>query len=454
MRVWTLLDAAPAGPLALGFSGGGDSMALLLLAADWARARGRTLLPFIVDHRLQPGSAETAARAAARARAEGMAARVLVWDGEKPRTGVQSAARAARLRLLLGACREAGAGALLLAHTLDDQAETVWRRLASGGGWRGLAAMRLQSPAPVWPEGRGVILLRPLLETPRADLRAFLRAHGAVWEEDPANRDPRHARVRDRGLLARLDPAMTGRLAGIARHAGAAVAAEDRAAMSLIFRAVSAPLDGTLRLDPAALHHAGNIRPGALRLFQAALAAAAGAPHPPAPEAAARALARLRQGSAATLGGAAASVLRDGTIRLARDPGALLGRADRRGPGGPAAGPLMLEEGVETVWDGRFLVIAHAPDLGVRPLGRAWPRLPDDLRAALTGVPPAVRPGLPLLLRDGIPAGSLFCEAATVLPLTLERLQRLLFAGGAWFDAPESGKMTGGGWREGVSGPT
>ena len=86
--------------MALALSGGGDSVALLHLAADWARARGRPLLALTVDHGLNPDSARWTAEAAEAARAAGADWRGLTWDGDKPATGLTAAARAARHRLI------------------------------------------------------------------------------------------------------------------------------------------------------------------------------------------------------------------------------------------------------------------------------------------------------------------------------------------------------------------
>ena len=98
-----------AAPLAVGFSGGGDSLALLILTLDWARAHGRAVLSLTVDHRLNPASTAWTAAAVARARALGTDARALAWIGDKPSAGLPAAARAARHALLADAARMAAA---------------------------------------------------------------------------------------------------------------------------------------------------------------------------------------------------------------------------------------------------------------------------------------------------------------------------------------------------------
>ena len=108
---------------------------------------------------------------------------------------------AARYRLLAEAARKAGAAAILTAHTLDDQAETVLIRLSRGSGLTGLAAMQRMT---VVPGQDAVRLVRPLLELPKSRLLATLKAAKVAFAEDPSNCDPRFTRVRLRGLMPKL----------------------------------------------------------------------------------------------------------------------------------------------------------------------------------------------------------------------------------------------------------
>jgi tRNA(Ile)-lysidine synthase len=184
----------------LAVSGGGDSMSLMWLAAQWA---GQTRQPpkltvLSVDHGLRPGSAEDASWVVEQAGALGLAGAMLQWNGDKPTTGVQARARQARYNLLIGWCIGHGAGALVTAHSLEDQAETFLMRLARGSGVDGLAAMRPTR------EDR-IAILRPLLGVSRARLRGTLVAAGMRWLEDPANRDTRFERVRWRRTLNHLE---------------------------------------------------------------------------------------------------------------------------------------------------------------------------------------------------------------------------------------------------------
>src|SRR5579884_1573092 len=112
------LNFRPAGPWTIAVSGGGDSIALMHLAAGWAEANHlHPPVVLTVDHGLRPGSGRDAACVKAWAQAAGLRAVVLRWTGAKPRTGVEEQARIARYKLMTGWCSVHGADWLLLGHT-------------------------------------------------------------------------------------------------------------------------------------------------------------------------------------------------------------------------------------------------------------------------------------------------------------------------------------------------
>ncbi|MDO9249546.1 MAG: ATP-binding protein, partial [Phenylobacterium sp.] len=111
-----LLSASPA-PIAVALSGGGDSLALTLMVADWAKVRGRSLLVLTVDHGLRAESAAWTRSCAATADRLGADFQALAWEGDKPATGLPAAARSARHRLIADAARAAGAKVVLMGHT-------------------------------------------------------------------------------------------------------------------------------------------------------------------------------------------------------------------------------------------------------------------------------------------------------------------------------------------------
>jgi len=388
-RVAHWLDRnAPPGPLAIACSGGSDSLALLHLASAWARRAGRRLDVLTVDHGLRAESAAETRFVAEQARALGHEAVRLVWTGDKPATGLQEAARQARHRLLTASCEARGATALLLAHTLDDQAETVWMRLAAGGGWRGAGGMRAVSASPLWPEGRGIRLLRPLLDTRRGALRDWLGTQGLDWAEDPSNADSRYTRVRVRGKLAALEAAgfRPERLAALAGELAALREAEARAAGRLAGEAVEMRAWGGMILQPEPFRDAASgIR---LALMEAAALAVSGAARLPGRAALVRLQEALLDGRRATAAGVMLAPWR-GRTWLVRDPGAVLGRVDRAGTGALSA---------DGVWDGRFAVTGLRPGFTAGALGRSYDGLDD--RAILDPVPGFARSGL-LALRQG-----------------------------------------------------
>jgi len=191
------------GTLALAVSGGSDSMALLRLAHDAYPGR---IAAVTVDHGLRPSSAAEARQVGEWCRTLGAEHRILRWQGQKPATGLQRRAREARYQLLAEAAAQLGrsglAAPLIVAHTLDDQAETFLLRLSHGSNIGGLGAMRASSEIPSTPP---VPLLRPLLEHSRSALRTTLQAYGQRWIDDPSNEDQRFERVRLRHLLPSLE---------------------------------------------------------------------------------------------------------------------------------------------------------------------------------------------------------------------------------------------------------
>ena len=260
--------------LAVAVSGGRDSLALTLLAHDWAGSRGGKTVGLIVDHGLRPESAAEAAATRALLDRNGCEATMLHWSGAKPRSGLQEAARAARYRLLREECRGRGILHLLLGHHADDQAETVAMRAARDSGPDGLAGMAALVEQPE------VRLLRPLLGVPRARLTATLVARGVAWIEDPSNSDPRFERARLRmAPRSALPPPSAGRPE---READLARAAVD---------VLRVEAGGAMALDRTAfLELRADVRG---RLLSRVVQAASGADHPPRRDRLERAVVRL-----------------------------------------------------------------------------------------------------------------------------------------------------------------
>jgi tRNA(Ile)-lysidine synthase len=226
-RVVALLGFLPDEPIAIAVSGGGDSMALLLMAHA---AFGVHITALTVDHRLRAESAAEALQVKRWCRARDIA-HVTLKLAEPPSGSLQAAARAARYAALQGWCERRKVRLLFAAHTRDDVAEGFLLRLARGSGLSGLARM-----AAVRPLGPKVQLVRPLLDISHEALCAWLRACGQDWIEDPSNSDPRFDRVKARQLLA-AGPLLSGldaaRLAETAARLAEAEAALDWSARRL-----------------------------------------------------------------------------------------------------------------------------------------------------------------------------------------------------------------------------
>ncbi|HEV7369741.1 tRNA lysidine(34) synthetase TilS [Arenibaculum sp.] len=372
--------------LAVAVSGGADSMALCLLARDWARARGGDVLALTVDHGLRPDSAAEARAVGAGLAALGVAHAVLEWSGPKPGTGIQEAAREARYRLIEARCRAEGILHVLLGHHLDDQAETVLLRLARGSGVDGLAGI-----APVRELG-ACRLLRPLLGVPGARLRATLEARGLPWIEDPSNGSARFARARLRaaaGLLRRegLGPEA---LSATARRCARARSALERAAAGLLAEAAVLRPEGWALLERDSLGRAAE--EVALRALAGVLGAVGGSGRP-------IRLDRLERLRAALLDGpakartAAGCLVRDwrGRVLVCREPEAVSQR-------------LTPMPGETALWDGRFSVTVPAggcEGLVLARLGDAgWRALPARRRDLVKErMPHAVALGTPAIWR-------------------------------------------------------
>ncbi len=234
--------------LLIAVSGGPDSTALLLMAAEWAQRRGKTRVEAAtVDHGLRPESAAEAKAVAALCRRLGVEHRTLPWKGAKPTSRLQERAREARYRLLVDHAKAIGADALLTAHHGDDQAETVLFRLLRGSGVAGLRGMDATTARD------GIVIARPLIGLKKSDLVAFAQARGAPFVDDPSNADPRFARTRLRALLTRLgeEGLDAEALDRLARRAG-----ETEEALAHLTAEVEARLEPEGMVDARALYAA------------------------------------------------------------------------------------------------------------------------------------------------------------------------------------------------------
>lgn len=182
-------------PLVVAVSGGADSLALALLMSKICEIETVT-----VDHGLRAQAADEARFVGDVMARHSIAHTVLQWKGEKPTTNVPAAARTARYRLIQNWCVEKKITNLVLAHHMDDQAETFLMRLSRGSGVYGLASMAEKSP--LMGSMGAITMLRPLLHINKERLKATLVSMKQDWVEDPSNKDLQYDRVKAREYLS------------------------------------------------------------------------------------------------------------------------------------------------------------------------------------------------------------------------------------------------------------
>lgn len=334
----------PAPVLAVAVSGGPDSLCLTLLADRWARAQGGRVEAVTVDHGLRPESGVEARQVGSWLKARGIRHRVLRWDGDKPKSDLAAQARAARYRLLAGWAADRGILHLLLAHHLDDQAETLLLRLARGSGVDGLSAMAGAV------ELGSLRLLRPLLDVPKAALVARLRQDDQAWVEDPGNRAGASARSRVR-LALEQEGLSPRRLAETAARLSRARQALDQAAASLAAQAVEAHPCGFLRVDPAPLATAPAEL--SLRVLARCLMAISGDPYPPRLE-------RLERLAAGVLHNTSARGQTLHGCQWSRVGGRWLVVREAAAIAAPVVAMALTAPATDGLWDRRFRIAASA----------------------------------------------------------------------------------------------
>ncbi|WP_297803077.1 tRNA lysidine(34) synthetase TilS [uncultured Brevundimonas sp.] len=354
------LDKGGERPIAVGLSGGSDSHALLRLACMWAAKHGRRILALTVDHRLNPKSADWTRQAAAMARDAGADWQGLAWENASGGTAIQERARMARHALLAEAARQAGASILMLGHTADDVAENELMR-AQGTS---VGRLRPMSPSPVWPQGRGVTLFRPLLNERRQVLRDWLTAQGQDWIDDPANQDSRYARVRARQQIA-------GKIAPPTLQ------------KSVVFA------DPGERADAGVFHFDRGELAASAHGVSVALLCASGHDVPPRSDRLGTLMAALGDGEDRTM-------ILSGT-RIEMTGGRVLMFREAGEQKRARLGATVLENGHSMVWDNRFEVTAREDGWEILAGAGNLSKLSDDDRKSLSAMPPAARLSWPVL---------------------------------------------------------
>jgi tRNA(Ile)-lysidine synthase len=365
--------------LAVGVSGGADSLALTLLVDRWARARGGRITALTVDHGLRAGSSEEAAQVGAWLARHGIEHRVLTWTGLKPAAAIQAVARDARRALLAGYCRDHGILHLLLAHQADDQAETILMRVVAGSGPDGMAGMA------AIVEQDDVRLLRPLLDVRHEQLVALLREAGQDWIEDPSNRNPRFSRSHLRDNASSPDEALAA-----ASSWGRERQAREQSTAAFLAQVATLHPEGWVSLDLAQLRAAPQDT--ARRAVLRAVMAVGGLAYPPRGDRLARLLGDMLgpdgETRGRTLGGCVVRVSR-GRLLVLREAAAI-------------GEDVLIDASGRHLWDDRFAVSTRGsvpPGARISALGKAgWSALVAvDKSLKSLAIPEAARIALPAL---------------------------------------------------------
>jgi len=369
--------------LALAYSGGGDSTALLHIL----RARAADCYVFIVDHALRADSRNEAETARAFAQSLGFETKVLKWEHAEITSGLQEKARLARYALIGKACRAEGFSYVVTGHTQNDQAETCLMRYDRGTAWRGAAGMAQQAPHPIWPELAGVTVLRPLLGVSRETLRAYNAAHQLPFVDDPSNANTAFARIRARRFLA-ARPALVDDFLATSKDLQEGLKAERELFANFTAQHVSDEDMGYLHLT--------ELPPKNLLGQLLRAVSGQGRPIDHCKLAAFAQAARQDGFRAATLAGAKLTKTGEGFL-LTRDLAAVKGRhgqaALKREP--------IVADGIARLWDGRFWISTMQTGLYISPLYGHMKAVPKRFEAAVKAVPAEARPCLPVIWQAG-----------------------------------------------------
>tara|TARA_B110000263_G_scaffold166474_2_gene144934 strand:+ start:514 stop:1836 length:1323 start_codon:yes stop_codon:yes gene_type:complete len=369
--------------IAVAVSGGGDSMSLALLALQWTKSCGGSMVAVTVDHGLRNESASEALQVKNWLCHYSIPHITLKWRGPYPSNGLQAAARKARYQLMMDYCGQNAILHLLIGHHREDQAETVMIRHESNSGPHGLAAMASVR------ELSKIRLLRPLLEVSQSRLINTLTNIGQSWIKDPSNKNIKMARARLRlkgGILTHEEAIKTAHIQAKERIN------DENATSCLSARALRFHPEGFITLYRNALRSEDN--EVVERLLSRIIMAVAGREYPPRSMKTRRLQNLITSNNSFkgyTLGGCRLLTKKD-LIYICREESGV----------GP---PVKLTEGVSLLWDNRFLVLLKKNfdlELKLGPLtALGWNKLINlDKKLKRNIIPYEVRTVLPAIWVD------------------------------------------------------
>ncbi len=181
--------------IAVGVSGGPDSMCLTYCVNDWCKSRNIELHAIIIDHSLRLDSAEEANEVLTFLLRQQIKTSVIKWHGDKPKSGVQNAARNARYSMFVEYCKLHQIKHLVLGHNKDDNAETFLMRALRGSSINGMASINC------YRDYKGIVILRPMLQIKRDDIEWFLRSVSWPYVTDPSNCNGPYNRTKIRSVI-------------------------------------------------------------------------------------------------------------------------------------------------------------------------------------------------------------------------------------------------------------
>lgn len=185
--------------IAVSLSGGADSMCLTFLLNKFCKQNNISLIAITVDHKLRKGSTIEANNIYRYLEKYGINHTVLTWNHNEIKSNIQKEARNVRYKMLCDFCNENGIENLFVAHTYDDQAETVLLRILRGSGIDGISGI---NSLIIMNE---INIIRPLLAYTKTQILNFLKKENLLWFEDESNKNTKFDRVKVRNLITQLD---------------------------------------------------------------------------------------------------------------------------------------------------------------------------------------------------------------------------------------------------------
>ena len=180
-------------------SGGPDSLALAYFAKCFSQLKKVNFYYYLVDHRLRKESSKEAKKTLDLLKKINVKCKVLIWQGKKPKSNIQSIARFNRYSLLIKECKKKNLNNILLGHQNDDLNENFLIRMMRGSGLKGLVSMDEIS------ENNNIKFLRPLLSIEKNKLKMVSLKVFKSFIEDPSNINENFKRIRVRNLIKNLE---------------------------------------------------------------------------------------------------------------------------------------------------------------------------------------------------------------------------------------------------------